>query len=66
METIRGKSVRLQRLKIGSSIIILAETDDQSILKYMVSSGLGGGVIAARPRKQVLQLLYTSGLMADK
>jgi transcription initiation factor TFIIH subunit 4 len=38
---------------------------EQSILKYMVSSGLAGGLAAVRPRQQVLQLLHASGLMAD-
>jgi transcription initiation factor TFIIH subunit 4 len=38
---------------------------NQSILKYMVSSGLAGGLAAVRPRQQVLQLLHASGLMAD-
>jgi hypothetical protein len=39
--------------------------DSKSILKYMVSSGLSGGLAAMRPRQQVLQLLHASGLMAD-
>lgn len=37
----------------------------QSILKYMVSSGLSNGMNVARPRNSVLQLLLSSGLMAD-
>ncbi|RSH90861.1 RNA polymerase II transcription factor B 52 kDa subunit [Saitozyma podzolica] len=41
------------------------ETTWESILKYMVSSGLAGGLAAVRPRQQVLQLLHASGLMAD-
>jgi transcription initiation factor TFIIH subunit 4 len=31
----------------------------------MVSSGLANGLVTIRPRQQVLQLLYSSGLMAD-
>lgn len=31
----------------------------------MVSSGLSNGLVTIRPRQQVLQLLYSSGLMAD-
>jgi hypothetical protein len=31
----------------------------------MVSSGLSGGMKVTKPKRQVLQLLYTSGLMAD-
>jgi transcription initiation factor TFIIH subunit 4 len=37
----------------------------QSILKYMVSSGLTNGYRGGRPRNSVLLLLYQSGLMAD-
>jgi transcription initiation factor TFIIH subunit 4 len=40
-------------------------SDKQAILKYMVSSGLDGGVRAQKPRKEVLQLLHASGLMSD-
>jgi transcription initiation factor TFIIH subunit 4 len=38
----------------------------QSILRYMVSSGLRAGLSTIRPATQVLQLLQSSGLMADK
>jgi transcription initiation factor TFIIH subunit 4 len=41
------------------------QADTQSILRYMVSSGLSNGMIANRPRDSVLQLLLSSGLMAD-
>jgi len=41
------------------------QADIQSILRYMVSSGLSNGMIANRPRDSVLQLLLSSGLMAD-
>ncbi|RSH83453.1 RNA polymerase II transcription factor B 52 kDa subunit [Apiotrichum porosum] len=37
----------------------------ESILKYMVSSGLTNGYRGGRPRNSVLLLLYQSGLMAD-
>jgi transcription initiation factor TFIIH subunit 4 len=42
-----------------------SEADIQSILRYMVSSGLSNGMVANRPRDSVLQLLLSSGLMAD-
>lgn len=46
-------------------LIRYGEETWESILRYMVSSGLGGGLSTIRPATQVLQLLQASGLMAD-
>ncbi|ORY22026.1 transcription factor Tfb2-domain-containing protein [Naematelia encephala] len=37
----------------------------ESILRYMVSSGLGKGLTTSRPKHSVLLLLHFSGLMVD-
>ncbi|KAK8858851.1 hypothetical protein IAR55_003081 [Kwoniella newhampshirensis] len=46
-------------------LIAYGEDTFESILKYMVSSGLGTGFTTTRPQQEVLQLLHDSGLMTD-
>ncbi|KAK4689016.1 DNA repair protein RAD50, partial [Tremellales sp. Uapishka_1] len=53
-------------VKPAEELVEYGEETWESILKYMVSSGLGermGGV--SKPKNQVLYLLHVSGLMAD-
>jgi transcription initiation factor TFIIH subunit 4 len=52
-------------VSFNSRYLCREQADIQSILRYMVSSGLSNGMIANRPRDSVLQLLLSSGLMAD-
>nr|ODN91824.1 transcription initiation factor TFIIH subunit 4 [Cryptococcus depauperatus CBS 7841] len=46
-------------------LIAYGEDTFESILKYMVSSGLSTGLASSRPEPQVLELLHASGLMTD-
>ncbi|EIW67546.1 hypothetical protein TREMEDRAFT_33390 [Tremella mesenterica DSM 1558] len=48
-----------------SQLIQFGDRTWESILKYMVSSGLDRGFPVARPETSVLRLLHSSGLMAD-
>ncbi|KAL7422462.1 RNA polymerase II transcription factor B 52 kDa subunit [Cryptotrichosporon argae] len=76
----RGLRNALTGLGSSNAFGVPAETDEQpsvdelvefgedtweSILKYMVSSGLSSAHAKTRPRQSVLQLLHASGLMAD-
>lgn len=49
----------------AEELIDYGENTWESILKYMVSSGLGARV-TGRPRNSVLSLLHASGLMVDQ
>ncbi|KAL0240587.1 hypothetical protein I308_106385 [Cryptococcus tetragattii IND107] len=46
-------------------LVAYGEETFESILKYMVSSGLGTEFSGSRPQPEVLQLLHASGLMTD-
>lgn len=46
-------------------LVAYGEDTFESILKYMVSSGLGTEFSGSRPQPEVLQLLHASGLMTD-
>ncbi|ORX37154.1 transcription factor Tfb2-domain-containing protein [Kockovaella imperatae] len=46
-------------------LIQYGEDTWESILKYMVSSGLSSSIATVKPKPQVLRLLHASGLMAD-
>ncbi|KIR27459.1 transcription initiation factor TFIIH subunit 4 [Cryptococcus deuterogattii 99/473] len=46
-------------------LVAYGEETFESILKYMVSSGLGTEFSGSRPQPEVLQLLLASGLMTD-
>ncbi|WVQ73426.1 hypothetical protein IAR50_002998 [Cryptococcus sp. DSM 104548] len=48
-----------------AELVAEGEKKFESILKYMVSSGLGTAFVGESPRPQVLHLLHTSGLMTD-
>lgn len=46
-------------------LVDFGEDTFESILKYMVSSGLAATPAGGRPKDSVLKLLYLSGLMTD-
>lgn len=57
---------RDEELPTKEQLIEYGEDTWESILKYMVSSGLTAAPARERPRDSVLNLLYLSGLMADE